>query len=101
MVLRIHLRTKNHSDGMPWNSLNHVYWLGSDAILNTANYDSLKSKNWSRTMNTQTDKEINKTLDSYSLITFETELDEDMCVEFGDRGTFEPISNGIYIQNLP
>ena len=46
-------------------------------------------------MNTQTDKEINKTLDSYSLITFETELDEDMCVEFGDRGTFEPISNNI------
>ena len=46
-------------------------------------------------MNTQTDREINKTLDSYSLITFETGLDEDMGIELGDNGTFEPISNNI------
>ena len=46
-------------------------------------------------MNTQTDQEINKTLSEYSLITFESEIDQDRHINFGDRKTFDPASSTI------
>ena len=46
-------------------------------------------------METKTDKEINKNLHKYALITFQRESDEDTFQDFGNRGTFEPISNNI------
>ena len=46
-------------------------------------------------MNTQPDQTANKNLAEYSLITFESELDEGIHINFGDRETFKPTDNTI------